>query len=185
MCRQVAELIGVETKRVKDFYFAEEVLRGIETGEISDDEFYDRLCNRFDCRPDRAALAYAASAIFEVNASIVALVSQLYSAGHPLGVLSNTCQAHWDYCTGGRYGIIPALFDVNALSFQIGAVKPERAIYDAAAKLAGVSPERIFYVDDIEANVLAAREAGFDAEPYTSTQQLSHDLRRRGVRFNY
>lgn len=185
MCRQVAELIGVETGRVKDFYFAEDTLRGIETGEISDDEFYDRLCARFDCRPDRAALDYAASAIFEVNATIVALASQLQSAGHRLGVLSNTCRAHWDYCTSGRYGIIPALFEVEALSFEIGAVKPERAIYDAAAELAGVVPENIFYVDDIEANVAGAHEAGFEAEHYTTTQQLARDLRRRGVRFNY
>jgi len=74
---------------------------------------------------------------------------------------------------------------VLALSFEIGAMKPDLTIYQRAAALAGVQPEEIFYCDDVEANVLGARAAGFDAVQYTTTPLLVDEIRRRGLRMNY
>jgi putative hydrolase of the HAD superfamily len=76
-------------------------------------------------------------------------------------------------------------FQVFALSYELGACKPARKIFDGAAKLAGVAPSEIFFVDDVTENVTAAREAGFDAVLYTTTRQLASDLRARGLEFNY
>jgi HAD superfamily hydrolase (TIGR01549 family) len=109
----------------------------------------------------------------------------LEDAGLRLGILSNTSPCHWEFLLRQDYGILPRCFKVHALSFEIGAMKPEPKIYQAAAELAGVAPQEIFFCDDIAAHVSAAREAGFDAEPYTTTPALVADLRRRGVRFNY
>ena len=64
-------------------------------------------------------------------------------------------------------------------------MKPDRAIYTAAAELAGCRPEEVFFVDDLPENVVGARAAGFDAEVFTDVRTLVGDLRRRGVRFNY
>jgi putative hydrolase of the HAD superfamily len=83
------------------------------------------------------------------------------------------------------YGVLPAPFSVFALSFQIGAMKPDPKIYRAAAELAGVAPRDVFFCDDVMSHVTAARDAGFDAVQYTTTAALVADLRRRGVRFNY
>jgi putative hydrolase of the HAD superfamily len=83
------------------------------------------------------------------------------------------------------YGILPAAFTVFALSFQIGALKPDPKIYRAAAELAGVAPGEILFCDDILGHVTGAREAGFDAVQYTSTPALVAELHDRGLRFNY
>ena len=48
-----------------------------------------------------------------------------------------------------------------------------------------MSPQEIFFCDDVIGHVTAAREAGFDAVQYTTTAALVADLWRRGVRFNY
>ena len=50
---------------------------------------------------------------------------------------------HWNCCSR-RYRSSTKVFDVHALSFQIGAVKPEAAIFHAAAELAGVTAGRDF-----------------------------------------
>ena len=84
-----------------------------------------------------------------------------------------------------RYRILTTLFDVAALSFEIRAVKPERAIFLAAAELAGCDPEEIFFVDDTPGHVEGARAAGYDAVAFLSPPQLAAELRRRGARFNY
>ena len=104
-------------------------------------------------------------------------------AGHRLGVLSNTCAAHWNYCLP-RYTLLRK-FEVYALSFEIGAMKPDPTTYRAAADLAGAAPEEIFFTDDRPENVEAALAAGYDAVPFTTAARLADDLRRRGVEFNY
>jgi FMN phosphatase YigB (HAD superfamily) len=47
--------------------------------------------------------------------------------------------------------------------------------------MAGVAPERIFFTDDIEEHVVAARAAGWDAEVFTSAIGLAEALTRRGL----
>jgi HAD superfamily hydrolase (TIGR01509 family) len=112
------------------------------------------------------------------------VVAHLQQAGYRLGILSNTCESHWELCTG-RFRIVAECFSVYALSFQIGATKPNAAIFQKAAELAGTPPEKIFYVDDYAEHVAGAQRVGFDAVQYTSTPQLVADLRSRGMRLNY
>jgi glucose-1-phosphatase len=130
------------------------------------------------------ALDAAANDIFELNTPIIALVGRLAAAGNRLGVFSNTTPSHWEYCTG-RFGSLKTVFSVHALSFRLGAMKPAAKAYAAAANLAGVSPDAIFFTDDREENVAAARAAGWDAVVYTSAWELNEALRERGVRINY
>ena len=83
------------------------------------------------------------------------LVAQLAHAGYPMGILSNTCPIHWEYCFG-RYRFLDELFRVHALSYRIGAVKPDAAIFRAAAEMASYRPEEIFFVDDLPGHVAGA-----------------------------
>jgi putative hydrolase of the HAD superfamily len=52
------------------------------------------------------------------------------------------------------------LFDVMALSCELGVTKPERAIYQAAVEGLGVRPEECVLVDDVPPYVQAARKLG-------------------------
>jgi HAD superfamily hydrolase (TIGR01549 family) len=184
MFRQLGEVAGVEPGRVEEVLSGGGLQQQYETGQISGPEFYEAFCRQTATRPDYDALRRAGSEIFELKVSMVPVVAQLYRAGYRLGILSNTCESHWEHCTR-RYRIVAELFTVHALSYRIGVAKPEAAIFHAAAELAGVQPQEIFYVDDYAPHVAGARAVGFDAVQYTSTPQLVGDLRSRGVEFNY
>ena len=184
MLEQVANVVGTDVATMRRVLFAEGLYEQYETGKLSSQAFYEQLCQQTGTRPDYDTLAAAASDIFWMNLSILPVVAGLIEAGYRLGVLSNTCEVHWQYCLR-RYRILSAGLDTHALSYEIGACKPDRAIYEGAAKLAGVAPEEIFFTDDIESHIDAAREFGFDAVQYTSTPELVDELWRRGVRFNY
>lgn len=191
-CRQMGAVAGVPEEKVWDIIFAGDLEQRYEAGALDDDEFYEIFCRHIGKRPDRTALLHAASEIFELNVSIVPLVGALAAAGYRMGVLSNTCGPHWNYCTAGmtgdgvpRYGILSKSFEVFALSYQLAACKPDPAIFVGAAQLAGCRPEEIFFVDDIAGHVAAAKAAGFDAVQYTTTARLAAELRQRGLKFNY
>jgi putative hydrolase of the HAD superfamily len=184
MCRQMSEASGAAPEQVAEALFDDQLQKQAELGEITDREFYEAFCRRTGTRPDFDALLAAASDIFEINAGVIPIAAQLAQAGHRMGILSNTCRSHWEHCRR-RYTIVAEAFTVHAMSFEIGACKPDAAMYQAAAEAAGVAPEEIFFVDDIADNVAGAVAAGFDAVQYTTAARLAADLRMRGVRFNY
>jgi glucose-1-phosphatase len=184
MCRQIAEVVGTDSPAVRNILFGGDLQRQCELGQRTGAEFHEIFCQQAGRQIDAALLEQAASAIFELNLSIIPVVAQLRQAGHRLGILSNTSQAHWEYCRG-RFPILKEAFEVYTLSYRVGAMKPDAAIYLAAAELAGVSPRDIFYTDDIAGHIAGGQIAGFDAVQYTSTPQLVQELRCRGVEFNY
>lgn len=180
-CRQMAEVAGITPAQVRQTVFESSLEHEYECGTIDCRTFYRRFCEATDTQPDYAALRHAASAIFEINEPIVPLVRALHQAGHRLGILSNTNLAHWEYCSDGRYQFLSDHFSILALSYELGAMKPDPAIYAAAAKLCDVRPEKIFFVDDREENVAGAVQAGYDAVLYVSVDQFAEDLRQRGL----
>jgi HAD superfamily hydrolase (TIGR01549 family) len=154
-----------------------------ERGDLSPAEFHARFCEVTGTQPDRVAFERAGNDIFWPNVSIAPLVAQLRGAGYRLGVLSNTSQAHWEFCRR-RYRILE-VFQVYALSFAIGVMKPDPQIYAEAARLAGVAPQEILFTDDRPENVAGARQAGWDAVVFESATQLSRELHGRGILTNY
>jgi putative hydrolase of the HAD superfamily len=184
MCRQMGDVAGIDPPRVYQVLLEHPLQSEYERGRITTREFYEAFCRDTGTRPDFDALLRAGSDIFDLNTSMIPVVVQLYRTGHRMGVLSNTCESHWEHCLQ-RFRVLGEMFEVYALSYRIGAAKPEAAIFQAAANLAGVAPEEIFFTDDLAGHVAGARAAGFDAVQYTSTPQLAADLRARGVRFNY
>ena len=184
MCRQLSEVSGVDPARVEDVIFGDGLQEKYELGQISDSEFYDAFRRHTGTRPDFEELRTAGSDIFELNLAMLPVVTQLRQAGYRMGILSNTCRSHWEHCRG-RYRVIDETFAVHALSYRIGAAKPDAAIFQAAAELAGVPPEGIFFVDDVAGHVAGAKAVGFDAVQYTTTARLVAELRARGICLNY
>ncbi len=183
MCRQVGEIAGISAAEAHRALFESPLQRDYESGRVTTRQFYESFCDRTGTRPDFEALLAAASDIFELNASMIPVVAHLYRSGRRLGLLSNTCDCHWEHCLR-RFTMLSELFEVHALSFRIGAAKPEAAIFQAAAELAGADPGEVFFTDDILGHVEGARAVGFDAVQYTTTPRLVADLQSRGVRIN-
>ncbi len=184
-CRRIAALCGGDVERVWQAVYAGNLLLDLECGRLDRGGFHRQACAALEFDFDLAALELAVSDMFVPNYRLLAVAAKLEDAGYRLGILSNTSLVHWSFLRKRFPAVLPRAFSVAALSYEIGALKPAPVIYEAAARLAGVRPERIFYCDDIPANVEGARAAGFDAVCFTDTPALAVELRRRGLRFNY
>jgi glucose-1-phosphatase len=184
LLQQMGDVAGIAPERVRDAVLAGHLLHDHETGRLSSREFFDAFCSMTGTRPGFNRLIAAAAEIFELNLPMLPIVAQLQQAGYRLGILSNTCETHWEYCLK-HYRILSEVFCVHALSYKIGAVKPDAAIFHAAAEMAGYRPEEMFFVDDIAGHVAGARAVGIDAVQFTTAESLANDLRQRGIHFNY
>lgn len=86
---------------------------------------------------------------------MVALVQELRNAGYPVGLLSNVIpNTAREIRTHGGY----ELFDFAVLSCEVGVAKPDPKIYELAlAKLPGIMPSQVAFIDDQERCLVPAR----------------------------
>ncbi len=185
MCRQMAAVAGLDPAAVKHAMIEAEgsldMQMRFERGAIDARCYYDFFCEQTGTRPDRTALEYAGSDIFEVIEPMARLVESLAAAGHRLGILSNVGSVHWQFVNDGRYPFLHSAFELTVLSYEVHSTKPDTAIYRHAIDRAGVPAEEIFFVDDRHENVAGATAAGIDAVQFTSSEQLAQELRLRGI----
>ncbi|MDP1563635.1 MAG: HAD family phosphatase [Pirellulaceae bacterium] len=184
MCQQIADLLGADAAATREFLFSPEIALPYERGRMTTDDLIMRLNDRFQGQLSVPQAKQALGDIFWLNTSIIPLIVGLKSAGFGIGILSNTCDAHWEVARE-RFSVLDAFFDVQVLSFRVDATKPDPEIYDKAAEVAGCSPHELFFADDLLENVEGARQAGVDAVLFTNTQALANDLRRRHLMFRY
>lgn len=182
MCRQMAEVAGLSEEAVFQALFSSGLELDYERGRVTTPEFYEQFCAATGTRPDFARLSHAACDIFTAHVGTKRVLSKLLAAGYRLGLLSNTNEMHYNYFARGRYALIPTAFEQLVLSFEVGAIKPEPQIFQAAIEKAGVRPEEIFFADDIAGHVEGARAAGIDAVQFTTPAALLDALLERGVR---
>ena len=61
-------------------------------------------------------------------------------------------------------------------SCELGAVKPEPAIYEHLIRISGLQPSQIFFIDDKPENVRAATIVGIFAKVYTTYEAFKRNL---------
>ncbi len=160
-CRQLASAAStpgrpITAEDVRRVIFDSHLELHYEAGQISTEDFHQVFCQEI-APVSLEVFTQAYCDIFWVNASLKPVLGGLMSARRPLGLLSNTNELHWRWVTDDRYGAIPLAFDVVTLSYEVGDVKPGPRIFQRAAEMAGVAPEDVFYVDDMDENVAGAR----------------------------
>jgi putative hydrolase of the HAD superfamily len=183
--RQMAEAAGTTPEKAKAAFFKTGIYEASERGELTTEQMFERFCAELGVECNLVRLRHAVNDIFWPNFSMIPVISALWSAGWRLGILSNTCASHWEFASDDRYSYLSNCFEVLALSYEVGVMKPDHRIYEAAAEKAGVAPDEILFTDDLAENVAGAREASFDAVVYSTTAAFVRELRSRGVEFSY
>jgi glucose-1-phosphatase len=154
-------------------------VRRFERGDCSADAFAQGIVA--DWGLDITAGAYLeafSSWPGEELAGAVELVTDV-KANFAAGCLSNTNALHWE-AHRTRWPVIGAL-DHRFLSFELGAVKPDRQIFDTVAHRLKVDPGRILFLDDNLLNVAGASESGFSAHHVQGVAAARDTLKAAGI----
>ena len=133
------------------------------TGRLSGDQFWDRLGRRLGCRiPAELRNLWAEDFARDarVDPQILRWIGRLRATGVRVACLSNNIVWHARVLRsrGWLREFSPAL-----LPHEIGAAKPSRRAYDRARVRIGLPARSLLLVDDLWANVVGARRAGWGA----------------------
>lgn len=139
------------------------VFQKFETGQLSSDEFRDYVRTLFrrsdwtDAMIDEAWNAL----LLDIPPQRVAKIQSLAQKGYRLFLLSNTNPIHVE----ATHEILRAatgvarlhdLFEKTYLSYEMGVMKPDAAIYERLLADAGIEAQETLFLDDNAHNIAAA-----------------------------
>jgi putative hydrolase of the HAD superfamily len=136
----------------------------LETGAITDDEFFDRMTARYVAAGGDASVdaRIAQTVVFgrglAACGAMIDAVRQVKGAGYRTALLTNISrsgEALWRSLFA-----VDELFDVVVDSSQVGLRKPDPAIFLLTCERLGLQPEQCLFVDDLRCNVDAAADLG-------------------------
>lgn len=172
----VAKLAQRDAAAVKHAMFTSGLQDRFETGLITSAKFVESVVYTLECELHFESLLDAISAIFKPNEGMLTILEQLKRGGIPMGVLSNTCEAHWRWVLQQNWPVMQGWFDYCVLSYEARSMKPDAGIYEVGEHRSGRQPDQLFFTDDRADNVAAARARGWTAHQYTSTDLLAEEL---------
>ncbi|MDR1474179.1 MAG: HAD family phosphatase [Endomicrobium sp.] len=150
-----------------------------EKGNISSLDFYDILAKRTQYNGTYNEFVLHWNNIFEPIPETIELITEL-ARSYKLAILSNTNELHFDYLKG-RYPEVFVLFNDFFLSYKVHLRKPEDKIYQHLIRHYNILPSGIFFTDDIEENIKAAKKIGINSYLFTKTYDLIKKLKEEKV----
>ena len=180
MVRQVASCLGCSDEALKGLFFRDGLLWQYERGLIDTEALHRELCAWAGRQVPLDQLVRAASDIFWPNPPMESLALELLARDVPIVVVSNTCPIHVAWIEE-HFPFFRKLAR-RVLSFEVGAAKPERTMFEAALRRLGdPSPSEVLYFDDTVEHVEAARKLGIQAHRYTDPEGARAIIRRAGL----
>lgn len=98
-----------------------------------------------------------------------------------IGILSNTCDAHWSYISDKFPIVKDTQWDQIILSYQHGCAKPDNQIFQIAHQATKVNKDQVLFIDDLDQNVEAARQFGWHSHTALSGLDIMHYLATYGL----
>ncbi len=160
---------------VKENY---QLFRAFEAGKMTEDEYIPMLMRAAEVEGvvSREKFCYIYSEIFSINYDVAELL-ELLSKKYRVFLLSNTNPVHRKY--GYENFKFFKHFEKLFYSDEVGAVKPEEAIYRAVEAYSDLKPEQHLFIDDINDYAEGARRCGWHAIQFFNYKQLVEELKEK------
>jgi FMN phosphatase YigB (HAD superfamily) len=176
--KRLGEATGMAPEALRSHAFGP-LVRDFDLGRLSADQFF-RAVERsagLPRLPDETWIP-AWRDIFEPDHSALEALGRVRRDARKI-LVSNTNALHWEGVL--RVFDVRQLVDACVLSFEIGAAKPDRAVFDTALARAGAPPQAALFADDRPDYAAAARELGLSAFVVTGPGAFERGLSRHGL----
>src|SRR5262245_28609743 len=169
----------VSVEQIMQLLFFTELEVHYEVGRLSTAELLATLRRELDLGGTDEELGHAYSDIFTPNEAVCRLIPELRGR-YRLALLSRTHDLHYSLF---RRQLAPTLdlFDYLFVSHEVGLRKPDPGLFQYATKRLGCAPAECLFIDDLPANVEAARACGWQGIVYEKDTDLRQKLSQIGV----
>lgn len=171
--RKIASFSGLDINKIYDLFFDSQLTRAFEKGAISPGEFHEKISEVLGHKLPYEEFVTIWNEIFWEDEGACALARELKSH-YKLFLLSNVNVLHFDYIRN-KFHIIK-IFDKVIVSYLVGAMKPDRKIFEHVVEMAGGDRAKLLYIDDREDLVREAKILGIDSMRFEGSDLLRKTL---------
>lgn len=177
--KKVRDISSAPYDTIYQTFFDSPHTRAFEKGEVPGDEFYSGIKEALGLGLSYADFIPIWNGIFWADDASCAIARRLKTAGYRLFLLSNVNSLHFEHIKS-EFDIIK-IFDEVILSYLVGAIKPDKAIFDDVIRRAGGDRTGMLYIDDREDLVKEALTMGIDSIRFEGAEKLEKELADRGI----
>ena len=175
-----SEAVGVPEDKIWQTFFVSELERIYTRGEISSEEFYQKVSEHFPKKIDFTTFTHLWNDIFTENSEMSDLLKRL-KKHYPLYLISNTNDLHFEYVRT-KFPVVQH-FEKCFPSHVVGHRKPDKAMFEHVLREIKLKPEETIFVDDVAEFVESAKSLGIHGVQFTSRQDLEKELHKLGIKF--
>jgi putative hydrolase of the HAD superfamily len=170
--RYCRETLGIGTGCMLAAY--RKLIPYFQEGKITEEEFWKGVRRRTGAKGEMHGSLWleAFEHSYVEKKDVFALAHALHGRGCRTGILSNTEKPARPIMERDSYRI----FDPVVLSWQVGSAKPQRRIFEALIETLCLNPQEILLIDDVAANIAAAKDLGLQGLLFTDAEKLKSDL---------
>ena len=151
----------------------------LERGEISEDEFIERLEDGLesilDHRPHLHHFRQKFWGALAPNEEMIALMHELKASGLKMAMLTNNVR-EWEPLWRSMLPV-DEIFEEIVDSAFVGCRKPEARIYELTLERIGLPAEACLFIDDLQPNIEGAEAAGMSAVHFRDNAQAIAEIR--------
>lgn len=176
---KIAQLTGKDAGWLYDFFFESELTMAFDEGRVSGRQFYEGVKRATGLKISYDEFVPIWVDIFREKKDVCEFVINL-KRDYRLVLISNVNILQFEHIAK-NFPIISYMDEV-ILSYEAGAMKPSRKIYEAAIKAARTSPECIIYTDDRPELIEGAKKIGIQTSfVFKDLERFKLDLGRIGI----
>jgi len=169
-----------EFKRV--FAKSDQMNKEYKLGKLSDEQFWTWAKNEWKLSISWQEIVALMIDGYDVDENIVSIVKKCRELGYKTAI----CTSNFPSRINGlqkKFGFLDN-FDVKVISYQIGANKPDRKIYESLVRIADVLPNEIVFADDNEESVKNSKLTGITTFFYERFDKYLKQLHEIGIVLN-
>ncbi len=174
--QKLAARARLPAREVMEVLGASPLLGDLEIGRLTNEQFHQAVCAATGFAGDLAEFSGLFADMFFPIEPMIALHAQLRESGVPTFILSNTNDLAVRHIRS-RFPFYRN-FTGYVLSYQHGAMKPDRKLYEVLERMAGQTGDAILYLDDRLENVEAGAARGWQVIHHQSPEATRAHMRR-------
>ncbi|MFZ6656899.1 HAD-IA family hydrolase [Undibacterium sp. TJN19] len=168
---------GTELSILKEKWLSSPVVRCFELGQIAPSEFARQFIEEWSLTlSEQDFISEFLSWLKGYYPGAHWLIQRLRQK-YRVACLSNSNVLHWE-----KFGQLDTDFDLAMSSHLLGAIKPDAAAFAMALAHCQVTPDEVWFFDDVQPNVLAAAELGIKAFHTDGFADVQTTLLANGIR---
>lgn len=182
--KRIGNFCNKGPKEIFELFFDSKIVSLFEAGKISPIDFFAKVKEMLGLSLSYEAFVPIWNEIFFLSAknrAVYSLINKI-SQNYKTAMISNINILHYEYLK--KHFPVFNVFHNIFLSYELGLVKPDPAIYQQALQSLGVEPVAVFYTDDRQELVESARNLKVKAFVFSGARQLEDDLLSAGININ-